>query len=89
MPPKKNLADLKAREAELAARFTEKRKRAEDQAAQGPDLHRLKKGPKDPPVTKAVEAVAQAMPEKSIPEGIHLQDVRGKGLYIGDRKSVV
>ena len=38
MAPKKVLADLKAREAELATRFTEKRKRAEDPTARGGKL---------------------------------------------------
>ena len=70
MAPKKNLVDLKAREAELAVRFTRKRKRAEDPTTWGTELCRLKKGPQDPPAAKAVEAVAQATPEKSIPEGI-------------------
>ena len=67
MAPKKNLADLKAREAELAARFTGKRKRAEDPTARETELRHLKKGPRDPPAAKAVEAVTQATPEKSIP----------------------
>ena len=80
MAPKKNLADLKTKEAELAARFTGKRKRAEDPATWGADLRRLKKGPKDPVAAKTVEVVAQATPGKTIPEGIPLQEVHGKGL---------
>ena len=69
MAPKKNLADLKAKEAELAAQITGKRKRAKDLAAKAAELHRLKKGPKVPPTAEAVEVVAQATPEKRIPEG--------------------
>ena len=66
------MADLKAREADLAARFTGKRNRAEDPGAPGTDLRLLKKGPKDPLVAKAVEVVAQATSKKVIPEGIPL-----------------
>ena len=89
MPPKKNLADLKAREADLAARFMGKKKRVEDPAAWGTELRRLKKGPRDPPARKEVEVVTQATPEKGIPKGIPLKEVRGKGLQIGGPSGAV
>ena len=89
MEPKKVLANLKAREAELVARFIGKRKRAKDPATRGIELRRLKNVSRYPPTAKAVEAVAQATPEKSVPEGIPLQDVRDKGLRVGGPNGAV
>ena len=70
MAPKKVLANLKAREAELASRYTKKRKRAEDPAARAAEFNLLKKGTLDQPAAKAIEVAA-----KPTPEDIPLSDV--------------
>ena len=83
MTPKKVLADLKVREAELAAQYTGKRKRAEDLTDRGAELQWLKKGPRDQTGTLTVETPANSVLDKPVPDDIPLSDVRSKGLLVG------
>ena len=83
MAPKKDLVALKVKEATMAAWVTGKRKRPAAIPAKRQELHRLKRGSCQDPVTMAVrvaEVVSTRAPARDIPAWIPLLRVLSGGL---------